>query len=185
MPNIVNQSFFVEPIDFPNLTHPATLEKLTNQINKYEPQCLRKILGYALFKVLTEGSQRMTDLLDGAEYTDGRGDLQKWNGLAYEQEDTPISLIANYIYYHIKENEASNTGPSGTVVTTPAAGTNVSPAQKMATAWNFFSDEVYSMTCFLWLKKDINGARVYPEFTYHQFLETRRISRRIDSVFSL
>lgn len=182
MPNIVNQSFFIEPIELPNLTHAATLEKLTASINKYEPECLLKILGYPLYKLFgTEASQRMTDLLSGAEYTDGSGNLQKWQGLKH---DTVISLIANYIYCGIKEYEASHTSPSGTIITKPSASVNIGPYEKFATAWNFFSDEVYSMTCFLWLKKDGGGARVYPEFTYHQFLETRRISRRIDSVFS-
>jgi len=182
MPNIINQSFFVEPIELPNLTNTAILEKLTAQINKYEPECLLKILGYPLYKLFgAESSTRMTDLLNGAEYTDGMGELQKWKGLKH---DTVISLIANYIYFHVKANEASHSSGVGTVITKPAAGINISPAEKMTTAWNFFSEEVFSMTCFLWLKKDDNGARVYPEFTYYQFLETRRISRKIDSIFS-
>lgn len=181
MPNIVNQTFFVGELQFPNLTHAADLEKLTTFINKYEPECLLKILGYPLYKLFgSESSQRMTDLLSGQEYTDGENCLRKWQGIKH---DTTISLIANYVYFFLLRNNASHTSGVGTRLSKPEAATAFSPADKMANAWNFFSSEVYDMTHFLWLKKGIDGLRVYPEFTYHQFLETRRISRFIDSVF--
>jgi hypothetical protein len=181
MPTLINQTFFVGDIVIPNLQAQSELERITLFINKYEPDCLVKILGYPLYKLFgSESSQRMTDLLSGAEYTDGNGDTQKWNGLVH---DSVLSLIASYIYFYYQENQKAQTSGAGTVIQKPEAGTAYSPADKMAKAWNFFSKEVLSMTSFLWLKKDLSGVRVYPEFSFHQFCETRRISRPIDSVF--
>lgn len=183
MPNIVNQSFFIEDLELPNLTHTADLERLNNFIIKREPDCLLKILGYPLYKLfLSESSQRMTDLLDGTEYTDGEGTLRNWQGIKH---DTTMSLIASYVYfYYMEANKAKMTGV-GVATAKPEAGFSTSPADKMAKAWNYFSSETFDMTCFLWLKKDGSGVRVYPEFSYHQFCETRRISRKIDSIFPL
>lgn len=181
MPNLVNQTFFIGDIVIPNLTHTADIDRITNFIDKHEPECLRKILGYSLFKLVgVESSQRMTDLLDGAEYIDGAGDLQKWNGLVH---NTTISLIAYYVYFYYQKWQASQSSGVGTNVPKAEAGVSISPREKQVTAWNNFSSEVESMACFLWLKKNGSGVRVYPEFSYHQFCETRRISRRIDSVF--
>lgn len=297
---IINQSFFFGELFLPNLTATSELEKLNFAISKYEPECLLKIMGYPLYKAFgAETNQRMTDLLYGAEYKDGEGKDQIWQGLVRgntidythinpvlikndqqikvgttagfnaglteiyfdggetfpgsgirrpdyrgwnivpselldgrgilvnnldytwnsitgkftllqpgdaleldtyynihfeaivpDGENVPdtvknISLIANYIYFYFQRNVASQTSGIGTNIPKKEQGQSVSPADKMAAAWNFFSQEVFSMTCFLWLKKsDVDGSRIYPEFSYHQFLETRRISRKIDSVFS-
>lgn len=180
---IVNQTFFVDnELELPNLSHAAELAKLNSFIAKFEPECLMKILGYPLFKLFgTETTQRMTDLLNGVEYTDGMGQTQKWQGLKH---DTTISLIANYVWFFYQRALASRFTGTGTSVSKPEAGTEISPAGKMADAWNFFSSEVYAMTCFLWLKKDSQGNRVYPEFSYYQFGETKRIAAPIDAYFS-
>jgi len=179
---LINQTFFVGDLVLPNTHHQAEIDKINAFIAKFEPKCLLSIFGYPLFKAFSnESSQRMTDLLDGAEYTDGCGNTQKWSGLIH---DTSISLIANYVYFYILEASSSTTTGTGTTITKQDSGNAVSPAYKMEKAWNFFSDEVYSMTSFLWLKKNPDGSRSYPEFTYHQFLETRRISRKINAIFS-
>lgn len=182
MPTIVNQSFFVEDIFIPNLTHTSDINRVMSFVNKYEPNCLIKIMGYPLYRLFqSENTQRMTDLLNGVEYEDSEGNIQRWQGLVH---DTNVSLIASYVYFYFEESKKAQSTGTGTSTQKPEAGIASSPADKMAKAWNFFSHEVYDMTHFLWLQKDINGERVYPEFTYYQFFETRRIARTIDSVFS-
>lgn len=183
MPNIVNQSFFVGELELPNLNNSAELERLTTVINRVEPDCLLKIMGYPLYKLFgSESSGRMTDLLSGAEYTDSYGVLQKWPGIKH---DTIISLIANYVYFKYLELKKASLSGTGTSISKPEAGAAYSPGDKMAIAWNFFSEEVRKMSDFLWNKKDYTGARVYPEFTWYQLSETLRVSRKIDSVFEL
>lgn len=181
MPFIVNKSFFVRDISIPNTNTTAITEKIDSYIAKYEPDCLLNILGYPLFKLFgSESSQRMTDLLNGAEYTDERGELQKWQGLKH---DTDISLIANYIYFFIKQNDASHTTGTSTAVQKSEAGFNVSPIEKMCSAWEFFSSETQSMISFLWNKKDGNKVRVYPEFTSYQYKKTKDFSEPINTLF--
>lgn len=178
---IINQTFFFGDLFIPNLNNPSDLEKLNISIAKFEPQCLLEILGYPLFKKFgEETSDRMSDLLNGADYTDGEGNLRRWNGLKYADN---LSLIAAYIYFYHLKKTAEQTSGVGTNIPKKEAGQSVSPAHKMATAWNYFSEQVCDMRHFLWLKKDIDGARVYPEFSYHQYFETKRITRPIDSIF--
>lgn len=182
MPNLVTPSFFAEnDLVIPNLSNPADLERVNSFIDKYEPACLLAVLGYPLYKLIgVESSQRMTDLLSGAEFIDGEGETRKWQGIIH---DTTISFIANFIFCKYQEWKSRNQTGNGTSIPNKEAGTSISPGDIIANSWNFYSSEVYDMTCFLWLKKDGNGVRVYPEFSYNQFIETRRISRTIDSVF--
>lgn len=185
--SIVTLDYFVRDIQLANIDaskvgNAASVQKLNLFIQKYEQQCLTKILGYGLYKkVLNESSQRITDLVYGAEFTDLTGNLQIWRGLVRPSE--LISLIANYIFFYKEEYDKSNTTGSGTIVVKPDVGMIVSPADKMSKAWNFFSEETFCMTDFLWIKTNVDGTRTYPEFTRAQYFETRRISRKIDSIF--
>lgn len=185
--SLISLDYFIRDIMIPNISATSTsntalIQKLNLFIQKYEPQCLTKILGYALYKkVLNESTQRITDLVYGVEFTDTQGNLVKWKGLVRPSE--LISLIANFIYFYYEEYTKAHTAGVGTVLHNPEAGIAISPADKMSQAWNFFSEETYMMTDFLWIQKDVDGVRVYPEFTRDQFFETRRIARKIDSVF--
>jgi hypothetical protein len=87
-----------------------------------------------------------------------------------------ISLIANYIYYYFQEASATQTTGVSTSVSKPDAGVNVSPADKMINAWNFFSEQTFEMEEFLWLQES-GGSRTYPEFTDKQFHKTMDFSR--------
>lgn len=182
--SLINSSFFIRNLNIPNIETPVSpdtnkvLQRLISFIAKYEPECLQKILGYPLYKLfLTESSARMTELLYGAEYLDECGITQKWQGLVH---DTDISLIANYIYFYYQEASASQTTGVNTSVIKGSQSVLVSPQDKMINAWNFFSSETKSMISFLWMKKDINDERVYPEFTAHQYLITKRLSTPIN-----
>ena len=178
MPTLVNQSFFVRDINLPNLTA-AGLEKLNSFIAMYEPKCLLETLGYPLYKLVgVESSARMTALLSGSEYYDETGNLQKWQGLVH---DTNISLIAYYIYYFIQEEGATKTTGVSTAAMKTEAATSVSPMDKMIRAWSLFSEETFAMISFLWMKKNVDGTRTYPEFSAHQYLKTKNNTRTINS----
>lgn len=176
---IINTSFFVRDITLPNTNKEKIGERFNSFIVKYEQECLKSILGYEMYKLfLNESSDRMVDLMFGAEYYDSYNQLQKWDGLVH---DTDISLIANYIYYFIQNSLATQTtGISEAAMKTPTA-VSMSNMNKMIDAWNFFSHETNNMICFLWLKKDSSGNRIYPEFTSQQFLKTKNLSRPINS----
>jgi len=168
MSNIVNLSFFVGDINIPNTGQPAVGTRVTEYINKYEPECLLKLLGYPLYKVFgSETSQRMADLLDGVEYVDYEGYTQYWKGLKH---DTTQSLIAYYIFYHwLKDTHTQVIGMGTTSVNKGDGSVVVIPMERMVSTWNSFSEEGHECLAFLWNQTDIYGYRVYPEFTSYQF----------------
>ena len=174
---LINQSFFIRENNIPNINNAGVLERVNAFIAKYEPECLLKLFGYPLYKLFgTESSQRMTDLISGAEYTDANG-LSKWQGLIH---DTDISLIANYIWYHYQENDASQKTGVNISVPKGEASIVVSPMEKMVASWNFFSKESEQLIYFLWNKTNEDGSRVYPEFTNYQYFESLNFSSRIN-----
>ncbi len=185
MLNLIDQSFFIRGINIPNLpatgTSPILADFLT-YIVMYEKECLKKILGSVLYKLFISHptDQRMIDLKNGVEYTDLCGQVRDWQGLIH---DTNQSLIANYIYFYYQESKAALTTGVATKVSKSEAGTSISPAEKMCNAWNWFSDEVFDMTDFLWQQKS-NGVRVYPEYTIKDFSNARDTARTIN-VFSI
>lgn len=168
--SIVDWSFFIRNINIPNLSlatgNAANVQKINLFIEQREPECLEKLLGYSLYSLfLTENTQRIDDIIYGAEYTDNCSVLQKWKGLVYGNK---ISLLANYIYFYIQESDAKfKTGVNTTI---PKGATLIpsSPEEQMIEAWRFFSKESKSLISFLWNKKS-SDTRVYPEFTSQQY----------------
>jgi hypothetical protein len=170
--SIIDESFFIRDITIPNTSNEAVLERLTLFIEKYEPECLKKIFGYKLYKLLkSEVSQRMTDIIFGTEYTDTYGNLCSWQGLVH---DVNISLIANYVYFFFQEASATQTTGVSTSISKTESGTSVSPYFKMQSAWNFFSKEVNDLIYFLRSQSD-----VYPEISDWQFSKALEFSRPI------
>jgi len=189
MPNLVNRSFFVADINIPNADEASVAEKLDMFITRFENECLVKILGYELSKLVkTENSQRMNDLVFGAEYTDCKGKLQLWEGLVVEvMQNTSSdgdnsyweSLIAFYIYYFFEESSASLTTGMTTSVSKAEAGEIHSPADKMCAAWNNFSNRCDSLFEYL-NTKNKEQTPVYPEFTRRDFHKGFKLSRTIN-----
>ncbi len=81
------------------------------------------------------------------------------------------------MYYKFQESAATQSSGIGTNVPKSEGSYQVSPADKMIEAWNFFSEEAYEMLNFLRIS-NIGTSQVYPEFDYYQFNEARRFSRR-------
>jgi len=178
---LIDSTFFIRDINLTNTLLPATIERINLFIAKYQPQCLQLILGYPLYKVLlNESSQRVTDLINGVEYTDVCGNLRKWQGLVH---DTNISLIADYVYYYFQETAATQTTGISTGAMKIESGVSVSPQIKMIDAWNFFSKEVKDMIFFLWTMNSLTTPTppyTYPEFTDRQFCITKELTRPIN-----
>jgi len=182
---LIDSTFFVSEISVPNTGKADVLENLNNLIHKHETECLKQILGYELFNKFenalpTPVEQRMSDLLNGVEWTSPDGTIQKWQGLVHDK----LSLIANYIYWFYKKNEATQSSGIGTVVPKGASVVNVSPREKMTSAWNFFSEESIDLIYFLRNQKDAGGNIMYPEFTDKQYLIAYNFCRKV-STFDL
>ncbi len=151
-----------------------TLERFYSFIEKYQPECLKKILGIELYNAfLTEDSQRMADILNGVDYTSYNNVLRQWDGLVHGD----ISLIANYVYYYYQKANALQTTGTSTKASKAEAGNADSPIEKMVAAWQFFAEETRHLCSFLW-NKQIGGVRVYPEFAYYTYNEVMYFARR-------
>lgn len=171
--NIIDVSFFVRDINLPNTSSTPIIEKINLFIFKHEPECLENLLGYSLYNLfLNETSQRMTDLLYGAEYTDIYGKVKKWKGIVH---DTNISLIAYYVYYFIQKSAASHTTGVSETTAASEAGTSISSAEKMVSAWNSYCNEANNMIYFLWCKNSD-----YPEFDYTQYCASLQKTKKIN-----
>lgn len=113
MSNLIDETYFIDPIDLPD----GSNNDLDTLIKVHEPEILRDLLGYELNKEVAEfsatSSQRIKDLVEGKEYTvshNGRPQLIKWIGL---QNLEKRSLIAYWCYYWWHRKHSTHTGNTG------------------------------------------------------------------------
>lgn len=90
---LIDSTYFFNELTIPQLELSVVggarpvLNNLNNFIKKYEPEILRLLLGYDLYKLFIAGLQelvvedRWTDLLYGKEFTNRYGQPDKWEGL--------------------------------------------------------------------------------------------------------
>lgn len=162
--SIINPSFFIRDINIPNAEVNPTKETVELYIEKYERQCLRYLLGDILYKAYLDNptDDRFKLIINGTNYLSVFGTATRWNGLVVNGDE---SLIAYYVYYYYMKFESQKFTGLSTVVMKQDNAINVSPADKMLSAWNSCCREAvhlldYIMTRFL----------IYPEFTvtnYH------------------
>jgi hypothetical protein len=104
--SFIDASYFIGELTIPNSDSLSVAERITWFINKYEPEFLRKLMGYPLYKAFVAGmnvvlpatpAQRFLDILYGKEYTDFQGYVQKWNGLVVT--DSPVFNLSGGLAY--------------------------------------------------------------------------------------
>lgn len=172
--SFINSSFFIRDINLVNLGETKVLERLNYFIAKYEPECLKGIMGTAMYNViLTESSQRVTDIAYGTSWVGAVGIDRVWDGLVHSIN---ISLIADYVYVYFQRSNALQTTGVATKASKPEAGVNASPRDKIINAWQFFANESQHLISFLWNQK-IGNDRVYPEFTWQQYAESKSFAK--------
>ena len=133
--SLIDTSYFVKDISIPD----GGNSNLDNDITKYEPEILKRLLGYELWDLIKDDPttpDRLNDLINGVEYTvsyNGRDQKVKWNGLKNEDK---ISLSAYYTYFMWFKNNATSTSNIGEVRGDSENSIGVSAAQKMGSAWH-------------------------------------------------
>lgn len=168
MATIIDTSFFFGQLNIAQKSDSSVSANLQALINELEPALLTYLLGYDLYKQYLDGivivspAAKWTAIRDGKEYTNRQGVLTKWKGLKYTEGTTPRSLIANYVYWHWMQNEASETTGTGEKVAANQNAVNASPANKMVRAWNEMVDMINELVEFL-----MSDQSTYPEFLLH------------------
>lgn len=104
--SFIDASYFVGELTIPNSDQEPVVERINWFIEKYETQFLQKLMGYPLYKSFLAGINvvlpavpdiKWINILYGTEYTDFRGDLQKWKGLIVT--DSPIYNLSGGLVY--------------------------------------------------------------------------------------
>lgn len=137
---IISNSYFVKNIVLPNTdqTKPEG-QFYISQTALHEPQYLSDILGYKMAKDFQSAiasnptSGIWYKLWKGAEFTDSRGLLNKWEGFANSAYSSPI---AYYVFYQILIGIQSQTSGVGVINLAPENANLASMTRKLSNAWN-------------------------------------------------
>jgi hypothetical protein len=177
MANIIDYSYFIREINLPQTGNPDGQSTVTNFITLYEKELLQLVLGYDLWKAFTAGlvevtpAQKWKDLRDGKEFTNLSGKNKKWEG--FKNTDL-VSPIANYVYYKVMENNATQTTTIGEVSTNKENAASVSPVLKMVNAWNRMVDMICVLKEFLDANTDTYTEWQNTVFNYRLFRKTNQ-----------
>lgn len=168
MANLISTAYFVGQITLPNSQKPEVTSSINWFIDKYEPECLRKILGGLLWKayITSPDEPRMQLITDGSEYK-YKNVTYFWDGLI--QPTKKLSLIANYVYYYFMENSASQNAGVSNIIPKGEQAINFSPQDKMIDAYDYFCDEARALNYFL--RANIAD---YPEVTLNELCYIER-----------
>jgi hypothetical protein len=97
--NLIDYTYFEGFIDIPNTNKESISTFLDSEIARLQPIFLESVFGYEFQKAMLDNSsdQRFEHIITGNEFTDIKGNLQKWNGI-----NNPL---AYYVYsYYLKDN---------------------------------------------------------------------------------
>lgn len=158
-----------------NIPDDSVNSNLSNIISRYEPEILKRVLGYELWDLIKGDPttpDRLNELINGVEYTEsynGRDQKVKWNGL---KNSDNVSLIAYYVYFMWQKNHATSTTINGEVAPDVELSRRAAPAMKMSHAWHLMRElvgyngqHVLEPSLYNFLKKHES---TYPEWVFDE-----------------
>lgn len=118
------------------LNSPDIEAKLTEAIEKYEPEFLREMFGYEFAKGLiayvndenSSPTPIYDNIIQGAEYTDVCGKLQGYEGIKRS--------IVHYVFWNYKSETITQSGDFGEHQLKAENSTNVSSIPRLTRVWN-------------------------------------------------
>ena len=168
--SIIDSSYFVQEISIPTNSDNSNID---DAITRYEPEILKKVLGYELWDLIKDNPatpDRLDELINGAEYTvsyNGRDQKVKWNGLANSDLK---SLIAYYVYFQWQNNNKTHTSKLGERASEVELSERADPSQKAAHAWflmrqlvGFCGQHILEPSLYNFLTKNKD---TYPEWVF-------------------
>lgn len=114
---LIDTSYFRGDLEIAQLSFAPVAANVTRFINQYEPKYLQAMLGYAIYKDFIAGlladpiDSKWTDLLNGAEYINQYGVLDKWPGLL-QLIDGGASVVNGVEPYSVKVGGAGLYDPA-------------------------------------------------------------------------
>lgn len=172
MSSLIDLTFFVKKLNIPNTGDPAIIETVQSYILQYEPIFLERLFGYPLYAayMASPADQRFVDIIDGKEFTDINGNLNKWKGLIEILVPAPTppattptqqrqSPIANFVYFKYRVENVSQFTGIGELLPSAENATMVSPRRKLSMVWNEMREQVIQLMAFLTANQS-----AYPEW---------------------
>lgn len=151
--SLIDATFFIGELNIAQTDQIAVMENLDVFIAKYEKKFLNLLLGETLYAEFVAGLE--VDPI-----------AQKWTDLKNKlvNDGDKTSPIANYIYYHYSENNATKTTGVSEVVAVAENASYTTPIHKMMRAWNEMVLEVIDIED--WLRENI---AIYPDLIDYSF----------------
>lgn len=140
---ILSNTDFVGEVLIPNNTNADVILYINQYIDEYEPEFMKKILGYALYKAYLADPLNAiyVKLIDGDEYTDEDTVLQQFRGLKFS--------LVRYVYWKIMASKVSQHTGTGTFISQSDQMTPVSPNKRMVTAWNQMAKNLWAFSDYM------------------------------------
>jgi len=180
---IIDTSYFFGGLLIPQAEQASVTAKLQLFIDKMEDEYLEQMLGYAFAKLYKAGiianTQIYLDIQNGKEYTDQKGDDQKWKGLRFTTGTSKRSPVANFVYFYFMRTHITKTTASGEGVVEKENMKSTSAAPKQTEAWNEMVRMNNQLVEFLLVNEAI-----YPAFkSYHEKNKDRDVLRISNPTF--
>jgi hypothetical protein len=146
--SLIDKTYFRLDI---NIDDSSNYSDLQLYIDRFEPVILKKVFGYELAKqIAAYDSEASIDpiksLVEGAEYTDEDGYLQKWDGLVNLDKR---SLIAYYVYYKYRRATATYTTKAGEKRAATENAIDAETGQKIMAAWKYVENQIQVVTDYI------------------------------------
>lgn len=155
----IDSTNFKPPLNIPESGNTEGLAELNTYIDRFELECLKKVLGFDLAKAVIDApnDSRWDALKQGADFT-----YKNRNGhwVGFETDDSPL---INYVWYMYIKHNAMNAALIGTVVSQTDNNRTVTPRYKMIDAWNSMVDLHLDLYRYLKANKTL-----YPEWKQWQ-----------------
>lgn len=168
--SLIDPTYFVNDINIPLGTYNAAV--LTAAITRWEPDLLRRSLGYDLAKLVSAyanpgSEQRIIDIVEGKEYDYDSDHVVKWQGL---KNTALISPIAYYVYYRYVRSQLVLFNSSGATAQEAEHGVRADASQLLAGAWfqmrelmGYPGQDVYAPSLYNFLLANLDD---YPELEF-------------------
>ena len=163
MANFIDNTYFTGPLLLAQKAVPEVAATITAYVNQFEPEYLKKVLGYSFWKQFMAGleddpvAQKWIDLRDGSEFTLPNGTLTKWNGFVAGSDAVKLSPIANYVYWQFRMNTSTLTTGTGETVAQNENSLQISPGRKMCDTWNAMVVQNVTLWMFLYVNREEYG----------------------------
>lgn len=167
---LVDESYFIGPLEIAQLGQKAVVDKVTDFINRFEPVIMEAALGYDFYQAFLTAlkvnpvEQRWKDLNNGASFTSTQLIKKRWTGFSGDPlSDSPYSPIAGFIYYEFMKDMASQNTGTGYVKSKSENSESANPVRKPV---NAFNESVRQIRVFWEMMQadQEKTVKVYPEF---------------------